>query len=127
MIYSCTTTDGPAGYNDICAAGAWNGLVFTFDETNRALYPPGTYTVDIVGTVGSKTISTPITVILVDPCDSVAMQEPILSNLSYTITDFDLNEPLEPPFEAVPSSCESSATLIAPAELTEYAWIDIDE
>ena len=64
--------------------------------------------------------------ILVDPCDSVAMQEPVLSNLSYTITDETLIEPLEPPFEAIPGSCERSATLITPTELTEYVSIDID-
>ena len=81
IAYSCLVTASPAGV-DICSilVGASSatfdstGGVYTLTTHDMATYPPGEYTLQIRGSVGSNSDSASIVVTLVDPCPSTLLQ-----------------------------------------------------
>ena len=84
ITYSCQTLSGPVAALDICSNTGANGEA-TFDgaagtyvlKTNDMVaYPPGDYVLSITGTVGTSSDSSPITVTLVDPCDTLTLNLP---------------------------------------------------
>ena len=93
VTYTCALESGQA---DICT-----GVEATFDSqigdyqfqtTDMVEYPPGTYSLLITGTVGSRSDSFIMTVKFVDPCPSTLLTlitSPIIDDYTYTLRDLD--------------------------------------
>jgi len=70
---------------------------FSFDETDKAAYPPGSYVIDFVGTLGSKSATVQKTITIEDPCPtaslSLANSALFSASSSYTLGDQQLSLP----------------------------------
>ena len=76
FTYSCAMRDGPVGVPDLCALtdGDSHGVFYAitgnyeFYSIDMAKYIPGSYTFEIIGTVGDKSASSIFVMTLVNPC-----------------------------------------------------------
>ena len=75
VAYSCASgVTGPANFacdwTQFANFGAFDPATGSYQmmQTDMAHYPAGTYTMEITGTVGIKSVSVPVTFNLVDPC-----------------------------------------------------------
>ena len=74
FIYSCAVIEG--SWRDLCsiADGSTHGIFdaitgnYEFYSTDTTKYPPGQYTFEITGTIGSLSTSTTFVMTLIDPC-----------------------------------------------------------
>ena len=96
--YTCTMLAGPV---DLCSdpAATFDPLTgdFTFSSTDLDLHPPGTYTFEILGTVGSVTAAGTWRLTLQGPCeraDAFEIISPIVfSDTTYFLRDSQVSLP----------------------------------
>ena len=84
---------GPAGFSSLCDAGSFDTTTgqYTFSTSDNETYPPGTYEITIVGTLGTKTASTTIEVIIEDPCLTAELS--LATGIFPASTDYVLRTP----------------------------------
>lgn len=96
---ACSVSNSPVGASDICSAATFDTMTgaFSFDETDKAAYPPGSYVIDFVGTLGSKSATVQKTITIEDPCPtaslSLANSALFSASSSYTLGDQQLSLP----------------------------------
>ena len=70
-------TSGPrldlCSISDGSTIGAFTAGDYTFESTDMANYPAGTYLFLIIGTVGDKTTTATFSMVLVDPCPTATL------------------------------------------------------
>ena len=81
VSFSCQLLTGPRSDVDLCSVddGTTQGTFstssgqFTFQSTDLASYPAGTYRFRVTGTVGNKSDAVEFDMVLVDPCPNVSL------------------------------------------------------
>ena len=78
IAYSCVSTVAPAGldlcnFTDTDANAVFDPVTgsYTLNSIDMVLTPPGTYTLEITGSSGAKSVSFTVDLVLVDPCSTV--------------------------------------------------------
>lgn len=95
---ACSVKSSPVGASDICSAATFDSKTggFSFDETDKTAYLPGSYVIDFVGTLGSKSATVQKTITIEDPCPtaSISLANTALFPASSTYTLRDQQLPL---------------------------------
>lgn len=109
LVFSCANTNGPTGFNDLCAAGNFDTSSgnFSFETIDKATYPPGIYTFVITGTVGSGSDSVTISVTIIDPCLTTQLS---LEASFPALTVYTLRDPIKNVLSWNPDSILNKAT-----------------
>ena len=97
IVYSCMVTMSPTGV-DICSiiAGVSSAQfdpsgTYVFTSYDMVTYPPGDYTFEITGTVGTKSATSTFVMTLVDPCLTTALS--IIDPDPFTDQTYILRDP----------------------------------
>lgn len=99
--YSCAFISGPRTDLDICnffdfatSETSFNPQTgqFTMHTTDKVGFPPGTYWMEVTGTVGQSSTKTLVPITLVDPCNTAELA---LNPTPFFDEDYFLRDPKE--------------------------------
>ena len=92
LTYTCILSSGPiniCNINDGTTSGIFSAVTgnYEFQSTDMANYPAQTYELLITGTVGTKSDSFTLTVVLVDPCPTatITLNTTPISDYNYVL------------------------------------------